>query len=677
MRKAATANNHLNGDPIGGNRKGSIVLVTVDAELAPQMRRVVFPAIESGPDLKAALDRRAAIVVYRGPSEMSRTQAGLVASDIERHCHADRVGTLDIREMGFDALPGDFLEWWTEANGIGHYDSGADFLRVAETRAEWRHRSPAEVNGHAAQSRAEIEITTQRHVVLAQALWAITRDEDLFCRGESLGVVVREEGDTVNLPGGVELKQARGSLRFVPLTAAVLGCRSTRVASFYRSSTDRHGEIKTIDVHPPDWLIAAILEHRHWPGVRHLLTITQCPYVLPDGSLARPGFDAATGTLYQPSFDLPELPDAPSKADAVKAVDVLLDLVRDFPFEDPFSFAVFLAYLLTAIQRPAIAGPVPGFAFVGNAAGLGKGLLINIGGILVLGSDVATRTYPVDPVEAAKVKLALALAAVPIVHFDNLTEGGSYGGGALDSALTSTTTSDRILGQSRDSGSVPLRPVWTLSGNNVSPAKDADRRWLPCNLKTTLEKPYEREDIRQTNLRQHVLERRGELVAAALVILKAHALAGRSKGSLGSYEEWDSIVRGAVMFATGMDCLVTQRRGANEKPERLDKAALLLGWREIDPEGEGKTVEEAISLADEVRLGEGGIKYPTLRSALINLSRDNKLPSVRTVSYRLRAIKDTPIDKMRFETCGENRNHQKLWRVVACEICEGCEPCEG
>lgn len=511
-----------------------------------------------------------------------------------------------------------------------------------------------------------IEISPRRHEALDATMRVLGSDPDLYCRGDTLGLVVAEEGDTATLAGGVTLRNARNSPRFVSLAPSVLGTRLTRLASYFKWRVDRQGEEIAVETHPPDWLIGAVADHRYWPGVRSLLTITECPYVLPDGSIARPGYDPTTGALYRPSFAVAKLPGAPTRADATSAVDRLYELVAQFPFEDMNSFAVWLAYVLTCIQRPAIAGPVPGFAFNGNSAGCGKGLLIDTGGNMVFGSDVPTRAYPADPVEAEKVKLALGLAAVPIVHFDNLTEGGYYGGSVLDSALTSTVTSGRILGQSRDSGSVPLRPVWTLSGNNVSPIKDADRRWLPCNLVTKLERPYERDDIAQKNLRAYVLANRGELVRAALVILEAHALAGRPTNdwpTLGSYDEWDRIVRGAVWYASGLDSLETQRRGAAEKPDRIDKAALLLGWREIDPNGHGCTIEEAIKKAQD---DPDGKLYPTLRSALLNLSRDGKLPGVKTVTYKLRSMKQTPIDRMRFETCGENRNGSKSWRVVDC-----------
>jgi hypothetical protein len=520
--------------------------------------------------------------------------------------------------------------------------------------------------------RVEIRVTTRRHEVLEQTIAALRRDPELYCRGASLGIVIAEDHDTAELIGGIDLKNARGTLRFSPLATSVLGCRLTRIASFYKAARDEHGEMTATDIHPPDWLVPAVAEHHYWPGVPHLRTITGCPYILADGSLARPGFDRTTGTLYRPSFTIPALPRRPTRAEAQEANETLYELVHQFPFDGIFSYPVWLANLLTCIQRPAIAGPTPGFAYVGNAAGCGKGLLIDLSGILVCGANVPTRTYPHDPVEADKVKLSLALAAIPIVHFDNINEGGSYGGGVIDSALTSMTTSGRILGLSRDSGAVPLTNVWTLSGNNIAPRGDGDRRWLPCHLATTLERPHERGDIEEKDLRGYTQEHRGELVHAALVILKAHALDGRPTGpadpkepdgdrwaALGSYEIWDPIVRGAVWYATGIDCLHTQREGAKEKPDRLNKAALLEAWKEIDRDGKGKTIEEALELAAT------GV-CPALREALMNLSRDGKLPTINDVKYRIRSMKKTPINRLRFEDKGENRKHQKLWTVGAC-----------
>jgi len=391
------------------------------------------------------------------------------------------------------------------------------------------------------------------------------------------------------------------------------------------------------------------------------LGIASSPWVRPDGSIPVPGYDPATGTLYKPSVKLATMPDRPAKKDAAAAADRLFDVVRDFPFASLDDRAVWLAGLLTAVQRPAIAGPVPGFAFNGNKAGTGKGLLVDLIGLISGGLVIPTRSYPINPAEAGKIKLSLALSAVAAVHFDNVPEGGFYGNSELDSAITSTVVEDRILGASKESGPVPLRPVWFLSGNNISPGKDAFRRWIPCNLRTELENPHERSDVAEKDLRRYVAEHRAELLWDALVILRAHAIAGRpacALAPLGSFEEWDALVRGAVWFATGNDCLTTQRKTAADSPDRLEKLALLDGWAQL-PDGD----TTGITLAEAIREVEGNpTRFAPLHGVLMAMSKDSKMPSNKAIGNKIRSMNEQNIGGRRFEKNGE-KDHSTLWRA--------------
>jgi hypothetical protein len=269
-----------------------------------------------------------------------------------------------------------------------------------------------------------IEITTDRHIAVEQAIKALSADPEIYSRGNFLGVVVEEESTTAKLPDGVELKNAKGSARFLPLSRARVGCYLTKNAQCFRWKKDRNGEWGVENIHPPTWLIEAVETGGLWPGIRSIRTITQCPYVRSDGSIAEHGFDAAVGALYRPNQSAPIVPNHPTKQDAVAAQDSLFQLVYQFPFKNGFDFSVWLAALLTAIQRPVIPGPVPGCAFTANKAGSGKGLLIDLVGIIAWGNATPTRSYPMDAAECAKVKLSLALAGVGSVHFDNLPEGG-------------------------------------------------------------------------------------------------------------------------------------------------------------------------------------------------------------------------------------------------------------
>jgi len=321
-------------------------------------------------------------------------------------------------------------------------------------------------------TRPEIEITTERHLVRDEAIKALARDERIFLRGDALATVARSSEATKKLFGGHILRNANGAPSVNLINESRLGCLLTENASLFRWSKDRSGNDISVACHPPDWLIAAVLSHKEYSGFRPLLTVAECPYVGLDGSIiSRPGYDETTGTVLIPPFVLLPIPEKPSKQEAIDAWGRLNWLVREFPWASGYDTTVWLTALLTAIQRPAIAGCVPGFAFNGNKAGCGKGLAIDAIGYVAWGGPVPCSQYPDDTVEAEKVVLSIAIDGIAAVHFDNVEEGNQYGNGAIDSALTCTIKGGRPLGQSRWIRGVALRPCWFLSGNNISPAR--------------------------------------------------------------------------------------------------------------------------------------------------------------------------------------------------------------
>jgi hypothetical protein len=512
-----------------------------------------------------------------------------------------------------------------------------------------------------------IPVTPHRHEMLAETLEAIARDRHLYCRGSSLVTVQDEQQDHVKLTNRTTLRGAAGSPTVITLSDAVIGCHLTRNITYVEERKGRDGEVYVVPVHPPNFVVKATATHQHYPGMRPLVGIMECPFPRPDGSIVeRRGYDTATGIYYRPAIEFLPLPDRPTQGDAQAAAKRLLSPVGQFPFVRDADHAAWLSGLLTPIGRTAIEGPVPGLALVANKAGTGKGLLIDLIGIAATGRVVPTSNYPVDPIEAGKVKVAIALSAQPLVHFDNLEEGSSYGNSGIDSAMTATVVNDRILGSSRMTGDLPWRACCFLSGNNVSPAKDAFRRWLVCNLFTIEEHPEERNDLNIKNLRAYMLEHRAEFVRDALIILRAHTLANTPTGGwglLGSFEEWDRVIRGAVWFATGLDCCATLRTAANEAPERLAKIALLAGWREL-PGGADSGITVANALKE---VHEHTDKFQTLRDALLHFGRKGKPADARSIGNRIRAIKGNLIDGMKFVEAAEE-HHAKLWSVTKTDI---------
>src|SRR5208337_4334875 len=164
---------------------------------------------------------------------------------------------------------------------------------------------------------------------------------------------------------------------------------------------------------------------------------------------------------------------------------------------------------------------------------------------------------------------------------DNLEEGSSYGNGPLDSAITEPTIRDRILGINSDTGEITLCLAWWLTGNAIVPVKDAWRRWLVCNLITTLEHPEERE-VEEENLLDNVAVNRATHLRDCLIILKAYQILSetrkktlRSWKPLGSFYEWDRIIRGAIYYGTELDCSTTRKEAAAQAPQHLNKLVLL------------------------------------------------------------------------------------------------------
>lgn len=174
-----------NGRPFDNGKIGDMVFDVTTLGLAAEMRRVALPAIDhyrEHAEHARFLERRAVIVAYQGRVGVT---AALLAADqcLERY-HAERAGTLDLADMGFDGKPEAFLGWWEEALGIGHFESGADFLRVAASRTKWvtrtdrpavdhvtAERTPNGQSGYCSASDQELGIMTPASIDESPVKW--------------------------------------------------------------------------------------------------------------------------------------------------------------------------------------------------------------------------------------------------------------------------------------------------------------------------------------------------------------------------------------------------------------------------------------------------------------------------------------------------------------------------
>jgi hypothetical protein len=231
---------------------------------------------------------------------------------------------------------------------------------------------------------------------------------------------------------------------------------------------------------------------------------------------------------------------------------------------------------------------------------------------------------------------AIALEGDRIVLLDNISR--PLGSGALDTVLTGTVWSERILGRS-EKVSLPLLTIWYGSGNNVTFKGDTARRCLHIRLDSDLEKPECREGFKHPDILGWVRENRPRLVMAALTMLRAYCAAGKPSLGIkpwGSFEGWSSLVRNAVVWAGLADPGDTRAELDEIDTDSNVLADLIAGWEELPGGGDrGCTVAEAL---EELRQDPEGKRYQRLRSALDELCPHppGQLPTAQKVGYALR-----------------------------------------
>lgn len=353
-------------------------------------------------------------------------------------------------------------------------------------------------------------------------------DGGFFARGG--GVVVPDQRGAVYTPGLHGLKQLveeRVSLKK------------------YDGRTEK---LKACDC--PDDLVKRIQDTRSMRVLPELTAIATAPLMTQTGRiLDQPGYDEQTGLLLINSGEVewPRIPLEPGRVEVLEALALLWAPFRLFPYSNVVSRGVMLAALLTAVTRRGFT-KTPGFVFSAPTAGSGKSRLGECV-VELAGAAVAPTTFPRDEAEMKKTLVALARAGAPAVFFDNMS--GLIGSDALNSLITSGEINNRLLSSNDMSGNLALPAILVFTGNNVAPHGDMSRRLLTCYIDPEEEKPYTRkfpfDPLHETRTGKR------EMTTAALTILAGWMNTKPGAGSIGSFEDWDRIIRGAVLWAGEME----------------------------------------------------------------------------------------------------------------------------
>ncbi len=488
--------------------------------------------------------------------------------------------------------------------------------------------------------RPRIVVFAEMHVVIDQALDALSRVHLLFVRhGEIVEIVARQDDGRLALHR-VESHRLRDIL-----------CRHARFGYWNLETRE------WVDRLPPMWVLRCILARGSYPEFRELRAIVDAPTLRADGSvLQEPGYDAASRLYLAPGGAFPPIPRSPDNEQVAEAIAALCDPLDEFPFVEVYDGVAALAAILTVAARHWIDGPVPAFAISATAAATGKTLLAQAVSEIGSGQPAAVTTVPRNDEEIRKKITTFAVAGSPVVLLDNIEE--PLGSEPLAAALTANWWADRLLGGNRHFNG-RLRITFLATGNNLQYRGDLHRRVIPILLDAGIENPEDRKGFRIPDLLPYLRERRPELLCAALTILVAFLNAGAPRhggARLGGFEEWDDNIRSALIWAVVEDPCAGRarlRQEADNDRERL--AELLAAWRD-EYGGDEKLASDVID--DVSGLGVCKRLHAAIKSATTNGSVD-----ARALGRVLGKAKGRIVDGLYFARSNAGTGGRARWSV--------------
>ena len=172
-------------------------------------------------------------------------------------------------------------------------------------------------------------------------------------------------------------------------------CRLSEVANFFTLRKGEGGCYEQVGTNPPLQLAENILAQTSWE-LPPLAGIARAPILRADGSIcANPGYDPVSRLVYcpDPELKLTPIPEYPDGNEVQACVDILQDVIGDFPFADDASRANTLAVLFTLLMRPVITGHVPLAIVDAPMQGTGKSLLMTALGTIAVGA-VSSESIP-------------------------------------------------------------------------------------------------------------------------------------------------------------------------------------------------------------------------------------------------------------------------------------------
>jgi len=408
-----------------------------------------------------------------------------------------------------------------------------------------------------------------------------------------------------------------------------------------------------------------LLSKQEW-DLPILTGIINAPTLRSDGTiLDKPGYDKLSGLLFFETHDFEKIPSNPSKDDAKDALNILLNVLKDFSFENKVSKSVALAAILTTLTRKAMA-TAPLFGFSAPKMASGKSLLADAVSLIATGKPNSVIAQAENETEEKKRLLGILMEGDSIICYDNIER--PFGGSTLCSILTQREYKDRKLG-GNESRTVPTQVTFLATGNNLSFVGDTSTRVLLCKLDPQVERPEERTfDI---NLHSYIPQHRAELIRAGITIVRSYFIAGEPLPNIrpfGRFEDWSNFVRLPLIWLGLDDPCESRKEIEDADPVRIVLRKLFHNWHELFGSRAIK-VKEVTNLVNSTELST---EYDPqiveeFSDAVLELAENKKREAdARKLAARLRKYKKRIESGYRLDQRGESQN-TSLWAIIKIE----------
>lgn len=428
------------------------------------------------------------------------------------------------------------------------------------------------------------------------------------------GTLYRMEREVGRLEG------AAGSMEFRPLSETSL--RIVLDANLRLSRWVTRGKGKDVEqvcafVAASKDLAMLVLEAAAThPGTRALKMLVSYPVYLPGLVLAVPGWNAC-GVFYDEPPSLVGV-----KPNPAGALDVLDDLVIDFPFKDEASRQNLYAAMLTMVARPAIEGATPFFLVSAPLERTGKGKLIDTAlGCAVMGKPIPPMQLGEDEAEVEKRITGEILGGAPIIHFDNIPIGEALDSASLASLATSYPIwKGRILGKTGNR-ELPNRLVVTMSANNPKATGELVKRTLPIVLAPLDDKPEMRSDFKHEDCYAYAIERRPLVLSALMGIIETGKSVKASAVRIGGFERWSKVVTASLRAAGAVEIMANYEAWCRIADDgSTDMETLVATWRRMRL-GAEQNATQILELCEAAEIFPGVFAKPPGHSRVSALSR--------------------------------------------------------